>query len=409
MLLRALLRSPSLRAGAAMGLGGVCFSVGGLILARELPTQEYALLSLVLGIVAVAGNTAPLGLDQVVGRRGIRLDGRWRRASLGASLATAVAAALFAGLVYGVAPALMACVALLTLALGIAQSVAAHFQGQRQFGIAVWLLQLLNGTIALVAVVTLVTGLGTATAVCGLMSLMGIVVAAAVWWRVRHEGAGYAPQLSPWKVRGEATSLATMQAGGSIFQQLERLVVGPTVGLQGLATFGVLAAFVGSPFRLLQCAVQFTLIPRLREAGDARARRRLVWREAALVAGPLVVLSGAIWLLARPLAHWVLAGRYDLSGALIAVMLFSGWLKLLHGFLAAIVVACGEERRLGLLSLICWVTLGVSVAGAFLGIPWGLVGVLLGIAVGWLARCLLSSWLAVACLREPSPYLITSA
>ncbi len=402
-MLRALLRSPSLRAGAAMGVGGVCFSVGGLILARELPTQEYALVCLVLGIVAVAGNTAPLGLDQVVARRGIRLDARWRCASFRASVVTAVAAALIAGLVYHVSPALTGCVALITLTLGIAQSVGAHFQGQRQFGIAVWVVQLLNGTIALVGVVAAATGLGSATEVCGLMSVVGVVAAVIVWRWVRHEGDGGARQLTPWSVRAEALSLATMQAGGSIFLQLERLLVAPTVGLHELATYGVLAAFVSSPFRLLQGAVQFTLIPQLRAASDARERRALVRREGALVSAPLIIGSAAIWLLAPPLAHWLLAGRYDLGAALVTVTLFSGWLKLLNGFVTAIVVACGEERRLGWLSVICWATLGVSGIGAVLGIPWGLVGVIFGIAMGWLARCLLASWLALACLRGAAP------
>jgi O-antigen/teichoic acid export membrane protein len=218
---------------------------------------------------------------------------------------------------------------------------------------------------------------------------------------VSHQSGGGDRQPSPWNLRGESLSLATAQAGGSTFLQIERLLVGPTVGLHELATFGVLAAFVSSPFRLLQAAVQFTLIPKLRAAHDARARRALLWHEAGPLAIPLIAGSAAIFLLSPPLAHWLLAGRYDLSAALIGVMLFSGWLKLLNGFLTAVVVSCGEERRLGWLSAICWGTLGVSIAGAFLGIPWGLLGVLLGVATGWLARCLLASWLALACLREP--------
>jgi O-antigen/teichoic acid export membrane protein len=404
-MLRALLRSPSLRTAAAMGLGGVCFSVGGLVLARELPTQEYALVSLVLGIVSVAGNTAPLGLDQVVARRGIRLDAPWRRASIGASLLTALAAAVFSSLVYRLPPALMACVALITLALGMAQSVGAHFQGQRQFGIAVWVVQLLNGMIALIALVTAAAGLTTATAVCGLIGVGGMIGAAAVWRLVRREDGSRGEQPSPWTVRREALSLATMQAGGSTFLQLERLLVGPALGLHALATYGVLAAFVSSPFRLLQGAVQFTLIPRLREAQDARTRRALLRREGTLVAVPLVAGSAGIWLLAPPLAHWLLAGRYELSTSLITVMLFSGWLKLLSGFLTAVVVSCGQERRLGWLSVICWGTLGMSIAGGFAGAPWGLPGVVFGIAMGWLARCLLAWWLALACFKEPHPYL----
>jgi O-antigen/teichoic acid export membrane protein len=405
-MLASLLRSPSVRAAAAMGIGGICFSVGGLVLARELPTDEYALVSLVLGIVAVAGNTAPLGLDQVVGRRGLRLGGRWRRASMLASLSTALAAALLAGLIYHLRPALLASVALITLTLGATQSVAAHFQGQRQFGIAVWVLQLLNGTIALIAIITAAARLDSATEVCGLMAVVALIGAAAVWQLVRRQSAADDRQPSPWGMRREALSLATMQAGGSIFLQLERLLVVPTVGLHDLATYGVLAAFVSSPFRLLQAAVQFTLIPRLRAADDASMRRALMRREGAVLAVPLVIGSGAIGLLAPPLAHWVLAGRYDLGETLIAVMLLSGWLKLLNGFLTAVVVACGEERRLGWLSGICWGSLAVSGVGAFLGAPWGLLGVLLGIATGWLVRCVLAGRLALACLRQaPAPKL----
>jgi len=54
-----------------------------------------------------------------------------------------------------------------------------------------------------------------------------------------------------------------------------------------------------------------------------------------------------------------------------------------------------------MLSVICWGSIGVSVAGAFLSGPFGLVGVLYGISAGWLVRFLLTSWLALPYLREP--------
>lgn len=408
-MLKALFRSPSLRVAAAMGIGGLCFSVGGLILARDLSRPEYALISLLLGIVSVAGNTAPLGLDQIVARRGIRLDARWRRACVGASVATAVAAGLFSGLVYHLPVALAVSVILITFTLGVAQTVGAHFQAQRRFGIAVWVVQIFNATIALVGIIAAAVGLDTATEVCALMSLIGLLAATGIWWLLKRDSQTPIRQISPWRVRGEAVSLATMQAGGSTFLQIERLLIGPTLGLLDLATYGVLAAFVSSPFRLLQGAVQFTLIPRLREARDARARRALLRREGALVALPLVAGSAAIWLLAPPLAHWLLKGRYELTEPLITIMLGSGWLKLLNGFLTALVVSCGEERRLGLLSVICWGTLIVSALGAFVAAPWGLFGVLCGISVGWLVRCLLAGWLALACLKERSaPKLVAT-
>lgn len=400
-MLRALYRSASLRTAAAMGLGGVGFSLGSLLLARVLPTEEYGLVSLVLGIVAVAGLTAPLGLDQVAARRGIRLEASWRRAALGASVLTAAGAAAVAGLVYHLSASLVASVAVITLALGIAQSAGGHFQGQQRLRTAVWVVQLLNGALALVALFELAVRLPSAGAVCSLVAALSILAAIGVLWLVRRgEGAGRA-QAAPWGLRWEAMSLLSVQACGSAFMQLERLLLGPIVGLHDLAVYSVLAALVSSPFRLLQSAVQFTLIPTLRVAVGARARRAKVAREAGLVFVTVSAGSVAIWVLAPPLARWLTAGRYDLSHALIAAALISGFLKVLSGFTTAVVVSCAEERRLRHLTLVCWGSLGVSIAGAFLTGRWGLVVVLYGISAGWLIRCLCTAWLALPYLREP--------
>ena len=168
-MLKALYRSASLRTAAAMGVGGIGFSLGSLLFARLLPTEEYGLVSLFLGIVAVAGLTAPLGLDQVVARRGISLDAGWRRAALGACVLTALAAAAVAALVYHLSAALVADAALATLALGIAQSAGGHFQGQQHLRAAVWVVQLLNGALALVAVLDI--GLGLAARALSACSL----------------------------------------------------------------------------------------------------------------------------------------------------------------------------------------------------------------------------------------------
>lgn len=400
-MLKALYRSASLRTAVAMGLGGVGFSLGSLLLARVLPTREYGLVSLVLGIVAVGGLTAPLGLDQVAARRGIRLDAGWRRAAFGACAATALGAATIAALVYRLSASLVASVALITLALGLAQAAGGHFQGQQRLRTAVWVVQLLNGALALVALLAAATGLTSAGTVCSLIAAVGILAAAAVWWLVRRrEGVGDR-QPTPWGLRREAMSLLTVQACSSAFLQLERLLLGPIVGLHDLAVYSVLAALVSSPFRLLQAAVQFTLIPTLRVAASARARRAKVAREAALVFGTVAAGSVAIWVLAPPVARWLTAGRYALSHALIAATLVSGFLKVLSGFTTAVVVSCGEERRLRLLSLVCWGSIGLSVAGAFLTGPFGLVGVLYGISAGWLVRCLFTAWLALPYLVPP--------
>jgi O-antigen/teichoic acid export membrane protein len=398
-MLNALYRSASLRTAAAMGVGGVGFSLGSLLLARLLPTEQYGLVSLFLGIVAVAGLTAPLGLDQVVARRGISLDGGWRRAALGACVLTAFIAAAVAAVVYHLSVALAWDTALGTLALGIAQCAGGHFQGQQRLRAAVWVVQLLNGALFLVAVLNVGLGLANASAVCLLVAAVAIVGAVAIWWLVRRRQSVGDDLSKPWGLRWEAMSLLTVQACSAGFMQLERLLLGPLVGLHDLAVYSVLAALVSSPFRLLQAAVQFTLIPTLRAAGGARARRAKVGREAALVFATIAAGSIAIWVLAPPIARWMTAGRYALSHALIAATLVSGFLKVLSGFTTAVVVSCGEERRLRILSFGCWGSIGISVAGAFLTGPWGLVAVLYGISAGWLVRILFTGWLALPYLR----------
>jgi O-antigen/teichoic acid export membrane protein len=399
-MLKALYRSASLRTAAVMGIGGVGFSLGSLLLARVMPTPEYGVVSLVLGIVAVAGLTAPLGLDQVAARRGIRLDAGWRRAALGACVMTAFAAATVAALVYRLPPSVTASVALITLALGVAQSAGGHYQGQQHLRTAVWVVQLLNAALAIVALLAAGLGLSTAGAVCSLLAALALLAAAAVWWFLRRrEGAG-GSQPTPWGLRWESMSLLTVQACSAGFMQLERLLLGPIVGLHELAVYSVLAALVSSPFRLLQAAVQFTLIPTLRVASDARARRAKIAREAALVFVLIAAGSVAIWVLAPPLARWLTAGRYALSHALIVATLISGFLKVVSGFMTAVVVSCGEARRLRILSVACWGSIGISIAGAFLAGPWGLVGVLYGISAGWLVRCFWTAWLALPYLRE---------
>ncbi|HET9106471.1 MAG TPA: oligosaccharide flippase family protein [Steroidobacteraceae bacterium] len=391
---KALLHSPSLRTAAVMALGGVGFSVGSLLLARVLPTREYGLVALVLGIIAVGGLAAPLGLDQVAARRGIRLDAHWRRAALIACAATAVAVAAVAALIYHLSPAIGVSVSLITLTVGIAQLAGGHFQGRQRLRTAVWVVQLLNGSLILAALLALALGLDRASAVCALLAAIALLAAAGVWQLLRREGAR-GPQPSAWALRREAMPLFAVQTGNSAFLQLERLLIGPIVGLHGLAVYSVLAAFVSSPFRLLQAAVQFTLIPTLRVEGDARARRARLAREAGLVLIIVTAGSVAIWLFAPPLARWLVAGRYRLPHELIAATLVSGFLKVLSGFLTAVVVSCGEARRLRLLSLICWGSIVVGVAGALAGGHWGLVGVLYGIACGWLVRCVLAAWLAL--------------
>lgn len=399
-MLRALYKSASLRAAAVLGMGGLAFTLANLILARTLPSQEYGLVSLVIGIISVAGLAAPLGLDLVVSRRGLLLDSGLRHAILGISTLMGLLTVAISAACYRLSAPLSICVLVTTIASGLVQASAAHFQGQRRFGPATWIVQLSNWTLFFAALLTPLLGFDTALGPCALLALTTAVGGAITWVLAAREAARPRPvgpmQPNPRALLGEAFSLVSIHACNAVFLQLERLLLAPVAGVQMLALFGVVAALVASPFRMLQMAVLFTLIPNLRQARDFQERRRLLLREMALVAGVIGAGSVVIWVVAPPLAHGFLAGRYDLSNALMGAALVAGVLKLCSAFATGTVIALAEDKGLRTLSLVSWATIGLSVLGAFVAAPWGLVGVLYGISFGWLARSLIAAWLAVS-------------
>jgi hypothetical protein len=404
-MLRALFKSQSLRAATALGFGGVAFTLSNLVLARILPSPEYAIVCLVIGVVSVAGLAAPLGLDLVLGRQGLRLDGAFRRAVLGISTSMAILTTVVTAIFYHLEFSLLMCVFAATVASGVSQAIAGHFQGQRQFGAAVWMLQLSNWTLLLAALVTACFGKRTALVPCVLIALAGMLGAVVAWTRVarsRDVGAG-GPQPRPASLLGEALSLVAIHTSNSVFLQLERLLLAPLVGVQALALFGVVAALVGSPFRMLQAAVLFTLTPNLRGASSVAERRRLLRREAIHVTAVIGAGSLVIWLAAPPLAHGLLAGRYDLSVPLMMAALTAGILKVCSAFATGIVIALAQDRSLRVLSMVSWVTIGVSVGAAFAAAPWGLVAVLYAISTGWLLRASIAAWMAIPHLRQGLP------
>lgn len=398
-MLRALMRSQSLRAATALGIGGAAFALGSLVLARVLSPNEYGLVSLFIGIVAVCGFTGPLGLDLVVARRGLQLDSSWRRAVLASCTAVGVVAAAVTAIAYHLAVPLMICVLLATAARGVVQACAAHFRGERQFSTALWILQLSNWALVPVALCCALFQFRTALGPAALITVVALAGALAAWLRVSRKEQSHEPQPSPRDLLGEALSLVTVESSSAVFLQLERLLLVPTVGVGGLALYGVLAALVGSPFRMLQQAAQFTLMPSLRAASGTGERVRLLRREILLVS--LVTAAGSIviWIAAPRIAHGFLGDRYVLRPALVLAGLVSGLLKLSSAFAFATAIAVARDRGLRLLGALSWASLGVSIVGAFAAIPWGLVGVLYGISLGWLIRCVAAVWLAVPHLR----------
>ena len=72
------LRSPALAVAAAFAIGGAGFTVANLLLARTLPPIEFGLVSLILGLLNLGLQVAPLGADGAINRaRSDQRPGSW--------------------------------------------------------------------------------------------------------------------------------------------------------------------------------------------------------------------------------------------------------------------------------------------------------------------------------------------
>jgi len=326
-MLRTLYRSPALRSAASFGIGGVAFAVANLIFARAISARDYGLLSLMIGVVAVAGPMAPLGVDYVVVRRGWALNHGLRRQGLLTSALVGLLTVAVAAWLYRPGLYLLAAILVATVATSVSQLVSAHYQSQRQFGISMLFIQATNWSLLAIAVVAWMFGIASAAPSAALIAASGVIIALAGWFLVARRQAAEPEAVTMSGHWQEAVSLMLINVTGSALLQLERLVLPMTVGIEQLALFGVAAALVGSPFRMLQMAATFTIVPRMRDAATVAERRRLLRHEFALFCVIMAPASVALWLLAPAIAHWFLHGKYDLGGPLILAMILSGLLK----------------------------------------------------------------------------------
>jgi tetrahydromethanopterin S-methyltransferase subunit F len=397
---RRLWTSPTLRSAAVYAAAGAGFAGANLILARILPTEEYASLTLLVALINVGFALAPLGLDGIVNRRQLEAGPRLLGRSLLATTTTGVVFCAIGLVMYQTPPAMAAMVFISVTGGGALMVAAAQFQSEQRFGISLALLQSTNVVLLVAALVTMATDVRR----IWLPILIATVgwVAGAIWgwvllFRERHAKPHRTVEFS----FAEALSYAGVQATGLILVQLERLVIPHVLPLRDLATFGVLAAIVGSLFRVLQMGVGYSLMPRLRAATDVHQRRRLVAREARLVTGVMLLGSAAIWFVTPVVEHWFLAGKYHLAASLVLATLASGVVKIFNAFTKATAAALATNRELSIINLLGWVSLGIGIGAAVVGARWGLAGVIYGVALGWGIRAASAMYVTARHLRLP--------
>jgi O-antigen/teichoic acid export membrane protein len=384
------------------GASGLGFAGANLVLARVLPKEAYAFFTLVLAIINFGFALATAGIDGIVLRQplecGPRLLGRVAAAATLVALALGAAAAA----AYGIDFPLLAMLVVSTAAGGIMVVAGARFQREQRFGLSLALVQSPNFFLAVAAAVVLATGAAGAW-VPLLIATGGFVLAAWWgWWLLLRERGARPERGSGFSWR-EALAFAGLNASGLLLVQLDRLIIPHVLPLGELATYGVLAAIVGSPFRVLQNSVGYSLLPRLTATASVPERRRLIAREVWLAGLLLLLASLVVWLAVPLVERWFLAGKYHLGGSLVLAATAAGLAKVLNAFSKATVTALASARELSLVNFLGWASVAVAaVVAAVAAGPWGLAGVIYGVGLGWLLRAVAALFVAARHLRLPA-------
>jgi O-antigen/teichoic acid export membrane protein len=393
MLVR-LAQSPTLQAGVIYAVGGLGFAVGNILLARALTPNAFAWIALVLAVSQIGYTIGPMGVDTLINRFPVN-PGRGLLLFVGISSVFASIAAALAGMkVYGFSPLLVFATVVICAASSVNLVGSSFFRSRGKFLFALALTQGHNLVILGAAGVALALHL-TSEDVPLLIIAVAYLVAAIVGWigafrLERPENAVPAGSL-PWR---EGLMIVAAGIAVILLIQVERLMIPKLLGTEYLATFAVLAAVAGSPYRVLQMGIGFTLLPRLRKAVGIDERKKIVKYEVLFAVVTTFTASIVVWYATIPFVDWFLKGKYELNAILIAAAIVAGLAKVLAAFATAGVGALGSASDLSKLNKSSWLGVAVAVIGAVYGARAGLEGVLFGVAAGWLIYALIALYVA---------------
>jgi len=392
-------RSPALRAALIFGLAGLGFAAANIIFARNLAPGEYGRLALVIALVVLAGQFGPAGLDGVINRRRLPPGPAMLIRSIAVSTLVATITAVVGSVVYGLESTLLILLWVSALASGVTTVAAAHYQSALRIGRSLVFFQGLNAILLASSIATAVTDAESAVFPLVILAVGLSALAAAAWLALLTR---WTPDPSASDERPswlEALSYVGVRGAGALLVVLDRLIIPRALSFEDLATFGVLAAIAGSPFRMLQSGVGYTLLPRLRAAQPGE-RQGVMRHEASVIAALSLLGGGALLVLTRPLIELLLSGAYVVSMTLVIAMVAAGLIKVASEFSVAAATSLCTVRELARLSGLSWLGIAAATGCAVYASRWGLAGVIYGVAAGWLLRGVLGAWFVSPHLRR---------
>lgn len=393
--------APSVRAAGLFALLGIGFAGGSLLLARALSPGQFGITSLWLAVYYVCGGLAPWGAEGVVNRRHIRPGWRLARRTLLTSSTTAMLAVIGASFIYPFSSPYLLLLLASIIAGGMGTVAAAQFQARHRFTTAMSIWRGSNLVLPIAAGAALLSPAAGPLLPIGVFAAGTVFVSVAGWTGLRRIAVGEESTTGdPYRWR-EAISYFTAASAAAVLPQIERLVIPNLLSLRDLAVFGVLAALVIAPYRMLQAGVAYTLFPRLGKTESRRERRRLVRGELRLVLPGALLGAVAVWYLAPWVTAEFLGDKYELGNALLLAGLVAGFAKLVESFGRALVSALGTNRELAIYGTTSWLALAAACGGAWFGSRWGVPGVIYGTTAGLSIRSMLALGLGLRYLTGP--------
>jgi O-antigen/teichoic acid export membrane protein len=397
--LGALLRSPALRATTMLMAGGLGFAIANLLLARVLEPAEFGTLSLFLALIQLTLTLGPFGLDLAINRHRLEATPTLRMWGIMTSAISALSIAAIAWGLYRIEWPLLACLLLAGAASSFNRFGTAVLQTQQRFGYSLLLGQVHNYVLLLGVPVLWLLGSSQALPIA-LMILVSYAVTSTLGWRASAKSRLHSNERIPLRsVMRESIAGFGILLATQVLWQLERLVIPNHLTLHDLATFAVVAAVAGSPFRMLQIGVGHTLLPGLRNCVNAKDVTRLMRREGAIVFAAASAAIVGIFLLMPFVTEQFLKGRYEITSALLVAVVVTGLVKVCNGFVTAIVQAFGSTSALAQFNFLSWLGLLAGVGCASYGARFGVTGVVYGVGVAWLIMTLAAFGIAVDALR----------
>ncbi|MEO7774143.1 MAG: oligosaccharide flippase family protein [Steroidobacteraceae bacterium] len=400
--LAARLRSPALRAAFFLMAGGAGFAVANVLLARVLSNQAFGVISLLLALNQVGQTLGPMGLDLTINRRRLTPTLTLLKTALGTAILVSTAIALSSLAFYGFSWQLMICLAFTASAAAVGRVAGAFLQSQQRFGYSLFLGQIHN-YILLVAVPVIVLLQMPDSLLVALVIASGyLLTAMAGWWSVWPRSVAPAGPALRDLLKESMAGLGLVLAV-QVLWQLERLIISPTLSIEQLGAFAVVTAIAGSPFRMMQIAIGYTLVPGLRACSSRGQMRRLLLREGGVVVVTTTAAIVAVSIATPLIVTRFLDNRYDISTVLLIAVIATGLMKIWQGFVSAIVQALGTTAALFKLALLSWIGVFAGAGFAIAGARFGLIGVVYGVGLGWLIVALGATGLAVRAARTSAP------